>query len=61
MEPAFMEETHALVPSILGVSSGRSASCHVRGMESGRKEEPADTSMSPLDDGMALAHAMWTR
>jgi hypothetical protein len=61
MEPAFMEETHALVPSILGVSSGRPASCHVCGMESGGKEEPADASKPPLDDGLALAHAMWAR
>jgi len=60
MEPAFMEETHALVPSILGVSSGRLAPCYVRGMESSGKEEPADTSMPPLDDGLALAHAMRT-
>jgi hypothetical protein len=54
-----MEETHALVPSILGISSGRPASCYVCGMESGGKEEPADASMPPLDDGLALAHAMW--
>jgi hypothetical protein len=56
-----MEETHALVPSILGVSSGRLAHCHIHGMESSGKEEPADASMPPLHDGLALAHAMWPR
>jgi len=56
-----MEETHALVPSILGVSSGRVTPCYVRSMESSGKEEPADASMSPLHDGLALAHAMWSR
>jgi hypothetical protein len=59
MECSSVEETNALVQTILDLSSGRLTASDCGALERGGGKESTDADVQKVDAGMALENAMW--